>query len=334
MLYATPQGWRALGVGLAGAIVIGAVMVGCQSTAPKSDFDRPNHRGLTGPTTGTDSGAGSVEQARKSIEAGDTSNVIPRLMHVIGNAPTSKAAMDARYWLAVAYARIGSYRDAIDMYNEYLQVAPEGRYAAAARGEIDSLETEYRAKYQTTEELDEEVAKIAGQLQQDPGNIKLQVQLAGALWKRGDYDSAAKIYYKVIGAHPELANEPELKDRIEILTNGEFIVLTPAEIQRREVERQPLLVFNTASFRSGKDLFTREPLYFAVTGQVVNQSNSVLYGVQVVVTIYGFGNMVYDTSPVNIGRMNPGEVRAFSTRFSNFDNIDEVQRFDCVASYN
>ncbi|MCC6153518.1 MAG: tetratricopeptide repeat protein [Candidatus Hydrogenedentes bacterium] len=334
MLYATPQGWRALGVGLAGAIVIGIVMVGCQSTASKSDFDRPNHRGLTGPTTGTESGAGSVEQARKSIEAGDTSNVIPRLMHVIGNAPTSQPALDARYWLAVAYAKIGSYRDAIDMYGEYLQMAPEGRYADAAQTQREALETEYKAKFQTPEELDEEVGKLSGQLQKDPNNVQLQIQMANTLWKRGDYDRAAKIYYQVIGANPALANEPDLKDRIESLPNGEIIVLTPAEIQRREVERQPLVVFNTAAFRSGKDLFTREPLYFAVTGQVVNQSKSVLYGVQVVVTIYGFGNMVYDTSNVNIGRMNPGEVRAFSTRFSNFDNIDEVHRFDCVASYN
>ncbi|MCC6794750.1 MAG: hypothetical protein IT366_06490 [Candidatus Hydrogenedentes bacterium] len=334
MLYATPQGWRALGVGLAGAIVIGAVMVGCQSTAPKNDLDRPNHRGLTGPTTGTESGAGSVEQARKSIEAGDTSNVIPRLMHVIGNAPASQPALDARYWLAVAYAKIGSYRDAIDMYREYLELAPEGRYAEAAKGQREALETEYKAKFQTPEQLDEEVGKLSGALQQDPNNVQLQIQLANTLWKRGDYDRAAKIYYQVIGANPALANEPDLRDRIESLPNGEIIVLTPAEIQRREVERQPLVVFNTAAFRSGKDLFTREPLYFAVTGQVVNQSKSVLYGVQVVVTIYGFGNMVYDTSNVNIGRMNPGEVRAFSTRFSNFDNIDEVHRFDCVASYN
>ena len=57
-----------------------------------------------------------------------------------------------------------------------------------------------------------------------------------------------------------------------------------------------------------------------------------MYGVQIVVTVYGFGNMVYDTNTIHIGRMNPGEIRAFSSRFSNFDNIEEVQRYECMAS--
>jgi tetratricopeptide (TPR) repeat protein len=331
MSYATPQGWRALRVGLAGAAIVIVLCAGCQSSGG-NNLDQPNHRGLIGPTTGTDSGARNVEQARRSIEAGDTTNVIPRLFNVISNAPTSKASLDARYWLAVAYSKIDSYRDAIDMYGEYLRLAPEGRYAANARSEVDALTKEYREKFQTSEEMDAEVRELAGQLQQNPKDDALQMRLGNVLWKRGDYESAAKIYYQIIREHPEHAADPEMRDRIEQLPEGGFVVLTPSEIQRREVERKPLLVFNTASFKSGKDLFTREPLYYAVTGQLVNQGPSVMYGVEVVVTIYGFGNMVYDTNTIHIGRMNPGEVRAFSSRFSNFDNIDEVHRYECVAS--
>jgi hypothetical protein len=59
----------------------------------------------------------------------------------------------------------------------------------------------------------------------------------------------------------------------------------------------------------------------------------VLYGVQVFVTIYGFGNVVFDTSTINIGRLNPGETRAFSVRFSNFDNIENVRRHEAVGTF-
>jgi len=185
----------------------------------------------------------------------------------------------------------------------------------------------------TAEEMDAQVADLSAKVAADPKNERLQLELANTLWKRGDYDSAAKIYMKVVTEHPEHAEDGELKDRIERLPTGGFIVLTPSEVQRREVERQPMSVINTAAFRTGKDLITREDLFYVVTGQVVNRGASVLYGVQVVITIYGFGNMVYDTNTVNFSRLSPGEIRAFSVRFSNFVNIDDIYRYECRATF-
>jgi hypothetical protein len=109
--------------------------------------------------------------------------------------------------------------------------------------------------------------------------------------------------------------------------------LSPAEVERRQIQAQPLAVTNTAAFKSGEDLFTRTALFYSVTGQVVNRSDSVLYGVQVIITIYGFGNVVNDTTTVSIGRLNPGEIRAFSVRFSNFENIENINRYECVATF-
>ena len=90
---------------------------------------------------------------------------------------------------------------------------------------------------------------------------------------------------------------------------------------------------NTTAFKSGRDLLTRERKFYVVTGQVRNRSDSILYGVQVIVTLYGFGNVVYDTNTVNIGRMNPDEVRAFTVRFSNFPNIDDMNRHEVVPVF-
>lgn len=322
---------RGVSLGLVGILAAALLAAGCQTTSTRGGSSNSNHRGLSVPLTGA--GARTVEESRKLIEAGDTTVVVPRLLHVISNDPDSNAALDARYWLAVAYTKIGSERDAIELFSEYLRLAPSGKYAADAERYRQELAQAYDEKYQTPEEMDAAVRDLARQVQASPGDFKLQIQLADALWKRGDYESAAEIYNRVIREKPEYANEPGVRDRVEPLPEGGIIVLTPTEIQRREIERQPLAVLNTTSFRSGRDLLTREALYYAVSGQVVNRGESVLYGVQVTITIYGFGNMVYDTSTVHIGRLNPRETRAFSVRFSNFDNIDEISRYDCVASF-
>jgi hypothetical protein len=111
------------------------------------------------------------------------------------------------------------------------------------------------------------------------------------------------------------------------------MIVTPSEIERRSIENRPLLITNTNYFRSGEDLITRESRFYVVSGQAHNRSDSILYGVQVHVTIYGFGNVIYDTATVNIGRLHPGEQRAFSIRFSNFDNINNVARYECIGTF-
>lgn len=274
-----------------------------------------------------------VEEARRMLEAGDTTVVIPRLLQVIAKYPNSRSSLDARYWLGVAYMNIKSYREAIEVFDEYLRLAPDGPYAEESRQYAANLQDEYEQKFWTAEKLEAEIRQLAEELKADPNNVGNQLKLADMLWKRGDYDYAGRLYARVVKESPEVASDPEVSTRIELLPSGGYIVLTPGEVQRREIEKRPLAIINTASFQSGRDLITRESMYYVVTGQAVNRGDSVLYGVQVIVTIYGFGNMVYDTNTVNIGRLNPGEIRAFSVRFSNFANIDDIHRYECVPTF-
>jgi tetratricopeptide (TPR) repeat protein len=274
-----------------------------------------------------------VEEARRMLQAGDTTVVIPRLLQIISKYPNSRSSVDARYWLGVAYMNIKSYREAIEVFDEYLRLAPEGDYADASREYTASLQEEYERNFWTAEKLEAQIRALTEALKADPGNLGNQLKLADMLWKRGDYEYAARLYARVVKESPEVASDPEVSTRIEMLPSGGYNVLTPGEVQRREIENRPLAVINTASFQSGRDLITRESTYYVVTGQVVNRGDSVLYGVQVNVTIYGFGNMVYDTNTVNIGRLNPGEIRAFSVRFSNFQNIDDIHRYECVPTF-
>lgn len=281
--------------------------------------------------------AKEVEEARRSIlkegDAGDNTTVIPRLLHTIAKYPTTEAAVDARYWLGVAYYDMGGYRDAIDLFNDYLRLAPRGQYAVGCATIVAQATSEYDKRFPSPEKLDEAIKQATAQANADPDNTELGMQLAELFWKRGNYNEAGTLYRNIVGQNPAYAGNEAIKKRIEFLPNDEYIVLTPAEVQRRQVEAQPLAIINEASFRSGQDLFTQVSRYYSVTGQVVNRSDSVLYGVQVMVTIYGFGNVVFDTTTVNIGRLNAGEIRAFSVRLSNYDNVENVNRYECVGTF-
>jgi tetratricopeptide (TPR) repeat protein len=274
-----------------------------------------------------------VEAASKMVDSSGTSSVIPKLLNVISKYPGTNAAYEARYWLARAYYKIGGYRDAIDLFKEYVRLAPDGRYVQESNAFVQRLTTEYSQRFLPTAKLDENIQTLTNELAKSPDNIGTQLALADLYWKKSDYDKAAEIYKNLVDKHPDQKSNDIIRQRMDFQDGGKFTVLTPVEIKRRQVEAQPLAVINTASFQGGKDLLTREPRFYSVTGQVVNQLQQPLNGVQVVITIFGFGNVVYDTTTVNIGKMNPSEIRAFSARFSNLSNIDNVNRYECVATF-
>ncbi len=277
------------------------------------------------------------------IEAGNYGSVLPRLLYLVGQYPDSKAAVDARYWLGVCYYRISSYRDAIDLFHNYLELAPNGEFSeASAKYEAQLLE-EYEQKFWTGRKLHARITQLNGVLETDPENRKAQWELADLLWKRGDYDGAGMMYATFVEKNPAYANDLTVRGRIEFLPSGEFIVLSPTEILRRDIEKRPLVVTNLSAWKGGQSQivsssfrglsFDQGAEYYVVTGQVTNRADSVLYGVQVFITLYGFGNMVFDARTVNFGRLNPGDTRAFSVRFQNFDNIQNISRYECTATF-
>ena len=274
-----------------------------------------------------------VEEARQMLEQKSFNSAIPRLLEVTANYPNTTAAVDARYWLGVAYYRIQSYQDSIQVFEDYLKAAPNGQYAEAATSYLEQQRVEYQGKYPTADQLSKDIDALMQEVRNAPEDVTKQLRLASLFWELGDYDNAGRLYEAILKVHPEYENDLDVKARIERLPNGGYILLTPTEIQRREREFKPVEVFNLNSFRSGEDIWSRQDLYYSVSGQVMNRSTSVLYGVQVIVTIYGLGNVVYDTQNVSIGRLSPGETRAFSVRLSNFDNIENVQRYECTTTF-
>jgi len=291
---------------------------------------------VSGPSSGVftqHSTAREVAEARRLIEAGEPDAAIPRLVQITSVRQESDTSLDARFWLGVAYAGVNSYRDAIDVFQEYLRLAPQGEHAAQSAEYLARLKKEYNERFLSPEQLDNQIRTLSGRLKQTPGDFGIQWELADLLWQRGDYELAGELYVAIVKDHPEYAQDVTVVKRIELMPSGRYVVLSPTELERREVKKRPLTIFNVSSFRSGSDRFTRARKYYVVTGQVMNRGDSVLYQVQVIVTIYGFGNTVYDSKAVNLGRLNPGEVRAFSVQFRHFDSIDNIHRYECVGRF-
>lgn len=327
-----------LRVGVVAALVSAAV--GCQSTprvpAPRTATDSPYQYRPDGRA-----GRKEVQEVKEMIAAGNLSVVPPRLLHIVSKYPDTEAAADARYWLGYTYYKISSYRDAIEMFNEYLDAAPDGKYAEQAAQYASRLEREYAEKFKTAAQLSEEIGAVRQKLADKPGDIDLQWHLADLLWQRGDYEEAGRAYYRMVQDHPEYAKHETVLSRIEILPSGEFTVLTPNEKLRRAIEKNPVAIVNEYSFQGnysagytqGGSTVLNRPSYYVVTGQVVNRGDSTLYGVQVIINLYGFGHVIYDTNTVNIGRLNPGDIRAFSVRFTNFPDVERIYRHECIGTF-
>ena len=311
-------------------LIVAPVVAGCASQSRSLSTSSSMGHSPLGNAQSTSS---SLAEAEQMIKSKDYELAIPRLVQLIAKKPDSNAAVEGRYLLGVAYVHINSVQDAIGVFDEYLSLAPQGPHAQEVKEYVAKLKAEYEKKYPNPDELDARIKTAMKQVQTHPGDDNAQLNLADLLWKRGDYDTAGKIYIKLLNKDPNYGRKPEIAQRIEHMPDGQYIVLTPSEIERRSIESRPLEIVNTYTFRSGEDLLTREKRFYVVTGQAYNRGDSILYGVQVHVTIYGFGNVIYDTATVNIGRLNPKEKRAFSVRFSNFDNIENVARYDCVGTF-
>ncbi len=319
-------------LGGVGAILLVALTAGCL-TGPRSTS--PESRG--GRETMADRGAAQkeIQQARQMLREGDYGAAIPRLQHTMEKYQRNAAAAEARYLLGHAYYGTSNYRDAAENFHKYLEVAPAGEHAEEAQRLITQIQEEYEAVFPSPQQFEERLREARAAVEQNPGDLEKKLELADVLWRKGDYEQAGEVYEEVLDQDPGYAEDSTVSRRVEIGPGGRLTLLTPAEVQRREIEERPLVITNLESFRpsSSRDLFTRQHRHYVVSGQAVNRGETTLNGVRVQVTIYGFGDVVYDTDTVNIGRLRPGERRPFSVRFSNFDTIENIHRHEAVGTF-
>jgi Tfp pilus assembly protein PilF len=282
------------------------------------------------------SGDSELALATGMMKAGDYSTAIPRLLHVMEKFPTSPAAIEARYHLGLAYSRIGGMRDAQQYFNEYLRLAPAGPFAEASRTQLATLADTATEQFPTVEQVQGDLEQARQTVQAKPDDLPAQLEMAELYWRSRQYEQAGEVYRHILTTWPSLVEDARIRTRMERNAAGGFTVITPEMGVQRQAENEPLTIFNTNSFRGGRfqsyQATSRETTY-TVTGQVGNQSSDPLTQVEVIVTIYGFGNRIYDTQTISIGRLRPAESRPFSARFSNFDDIENISRFECVGTF-
>jgi tetratricopeptide (TPR) repeat protein len=272
--------------------------------------------------------------ATRMVQAGEFSLVIPRLQQIISKYPGDPKSVEARYYLGHSYYAVGAYNDALRYLNEYIELDPDGTHAGTAKDVIAQLTDDKKDVIPAA--LDVEAAALTAKIADSPDDMALQLELANLYWENGRYEEAGPVYADLLQRWPMLAEDIVVKRRVERTADGQITVLTPLEVERRHRETEPLLVYNTSAFKSGRFEgwpATGHQRYYNVTGQAVNQSGSQINNVTIVVTIYGSGYMVYDTRTVSIGSLRPGETRAFSVQFSQFENIDNIARYECVGTF-
>jgi tetratricopeptide (TPR) repeat protein len=293
-------------------------------------------QGPVGATHTSDPGSAAKDLAvaRRMVNTGEFSLVIPRLQQIVSNYPAAQAAIEARYYLGRSYYAVGAYNDALRYLDEYIDLAPDGEHVDAGRELLARLTD--RVDTPDASELETQVARLRELIVAEPDNMAPQLELANLLWEQGHYQQSGILYGELLERWPGLESDMAIRRRVERDTAGRLIVLTPQEVERRYRESEPLVIYNVSSFRSGRFEgwpATAHERYYNVTGQAVNQSARSLQDVRVIVTIYGFGHMVYDTQTVNLGGLRPGEARAFSVQFSRFDDIHNVTRHECVGTF-
>lgn len=279
-------------------------------------------------------GAASQEltNAQRLIRAGDYSTAIPRLMKIVQIHPTSPSAVDARYFLGVTFYKIGGARESSAYFTKYLDLAPEGRYAGLSRDYLKGLASSgpYAEKIERAERIE------ALESMQEVAVLPEKLELANLYWESGDYTKAGEIYSELVKTWPRLENDRVIRTRLERQPDGALVVLTPAEVERRYADEEPIVIYNTSSYRSGRYSGFQRNLVnteYNVTGEVLNRSNDDMRSVEVVVTIYGLGQRIFETKTIQLGPLRAGESFPFSTTFTQFDNIENVQRFECRAIY-
>jgi len=296
----------------------------------------------TGPSTRYEAGSNSfdapaprqaVAEADRLIQSGESALAAGRLHEIILRYPGTPEAADAQYLLGVAYENVGGLRDAITAYDAYLAIAPDGEWADESRMAGERLRHQYTASFPAPEAIDREIDAARAAVQAQPDSAEAKLRLADVLWRRGDYDDAAALYLELAKRDPNFAASEHFRTRVEQRADGSHTVLTPAEVSRRAAEKNPIRIVNLSSFSAVRDSITQIPLYFVVTGQAVNQAESVIYGASVTVTLFGFGNTVYDTQTTTFGDLAPGETRAFSMRFSNYRELNSIDRYEYAVSF-
>jgi len=248
--------------------------------------------------------------------------------------PDNETAM---FGLGLTHFRLGAYENAAIHLIRYLDDFPDGQYAEEARyyvSRIDSIQRQRRdAQARRVEALKARVATAREEVDRRPADPQPRIELGSAYWDVANFARAAEQYIRAVELDAALRNHPVVRGRMEFGPEGDVIVLTPHELERRDQEANPIVIVNKRGYRAGRGSFDFQYLWYIVSGQVRNRSSQRVEGVAVEAVIYNLSGHVLDVQQMYIGAMPPGAERSFSARLTHFDDINNVYRYECKVMY-
>jgi len=282
---------------------------------------------------------GELEYAYQELAQGKYLSAVPKYLWILQQKESTPGArQEARFRLGECYYNMRSYMESGIQFQRYLADYPDGAFVPEAKQYLEKLQgiedQERQQQELQTKENEARLKKWRETARREPGSAEAAAQVGHALWDLGEYEDAAREYSRAVKLDPVKRDDKTIRSRLVFHQDGTATVLTPAEIERREKERNPIVIYNKHSYMAGgQDLYSAEPRYFIVTGEVVNRSSRTLRDVEVAVTISDFAGHVLDAASCNIGAMRPGRIKPFTAKFGNFENIYNIDRYECTAVY-
>ncbi len=253
---------------------------------------------------------------------------------VLERRPQAETAL---FGLGKSHYLLGANENAAVHLRRYLELYPDGKFAEEARryvSEIESIERARRAERAwQAEKMQARIAAAREAVEQRPADPQARLDLGSAYWAAAMFDRAAEQYKRAVDLDDRMRTHPVIRDRIEFGPGGKITVLTPQERERRDREANPVVVTNTRGYRAGRSAFEFQPLWYVVSGQLRNRSSKRVHGVGVEVVIFDLSGHVLDAKHIYIGTMPPGAERSFAARLTQFDDINNVYRYECNVLY-
>jgi len=277
---------------------------------------------------------GEMSSAYRDMQDGRYGAAAAMYLLVLQEQSTGPAAEESRFRLGQCYFHMRSYVEAGIQFQRYLSDYPNGAFTENAKQYVAELREMEERHLAQAERLEREIRRRLEHWREvarnEPDNAEAAAQLGHALWDLEDYEAAGREYLRAIELDSDVRYGKLLSRRISFNEDGTVTVLTPEDIAQLDIERNPIVVYNTHSYRGGGvDVLRSESRWYIVTGQVINKSPQTVRGVGVLVTIKDFAGHVLDSAERHIGTVRPGQSRAFSVRFGNFENIYNIDDYEC-----
>ena len=277
-----------------------------------------------------------INSARDSYDTGRYSEAVSKFMVISEKYKDPEIKELSQFKIGQSYYQMKSYYDARVELQKYMEQYPKGKYQQEAQKLLEGIKEVYEEKEMTERKKiiaeQDKVKELQKQLEGNYQQANTHFELGNSYWNLGNYTDAVKEYFVAMDMDQTYRDNELIKSRILFDLDGKIIPITPSERVKMEIEKDPIVVFNTNSY-SARDRFQASKSIYVITGQVKNRSTKPILNLRIEVTLYNNLSAILETKETFVGNLLPAEIRSFSIRIPNFDDVINVQRFECKPVY-